>query len=131
VRPDGQLGKHDAWYLRTAVDALERHRRGDQADGTSPIAACDEIERINSELQSGLKAARVEPDLEKRRRLIVEFGPNVGRLLQAMETAAGVSPHEAQLLKIVREKAIGDIINEILELGNWNLSFSESKRAAY
>jgi hypothetical protein len=129
VPPDGKLGKHAAWYLRTALDALAR--REVVGSATAVDAVCDRIEQLAGELEADLEATRIEADIERRRSAIARFGWKVGELLRLMESAAGgTRPTEKRLLHIVRDHAVGDIINEILELGNWKLSFNESESAA-
>jgi hypothetical protein len=120
VPPDGKLGKHPAWYLKTALRALAR--RDAATSNQTPNAACDRIERIWGELEPALETARAEPDLEKRRAMIGDFGYLVGELDRAMETAAaGSHPDQAPLLNIVRENTIGQLIAEVLEIGYWRL----------
>jgi hypothetical protein len=61
---------------------------------------------------------------------VKEIGWLVGALDRSMEAAAAVRrPHEVGLLNVVRRMVIGNAISEILELANWDLAESPSRRS--
>ena len=126
--PDGQVRGRDGWFLSTIIYAIERRSRATGSRSGNSI--CDECERLGHELEDGLQKLRDEPDLAKRRAIVKEIGWLVGALDRSMDDAAvGCRPHEAGILKVVRDAVIGNAIGEILELAQWDLDVSASRKA--
>jgi hypothetical protein len=117
VAPDGKLGQHPAWRLRTVLDALGY--RGSQNKPSS--ADLDEMERLAEALDAGFKRVEAEPDITKRRAMMREIGPNVGRLDRIWARLnATAAPAERDMVERYRDMVLGQAIGNVLALCNWN-----------
>src|SRR5438093_9673609 len=120
VRPDGELNGRPAWRLTTALDAMRKRERANRGDGDDVDSLCDEMERVAAQLEASLDCLRREPDVATRRIMVRNIGGGVGVLDELMERAAAdAKPHEQGILQIVRDRVVGDAINEILSLCEW------------
>jgi hypothetical protein len=133
VSPDGQVGGRPAWHMRTALQALRRRERdqvGPDAAGDNTLL--DEIERVGKVLEDGLETIRAEPDVEKRMVMLRDVGPFVGTLDKLMEedirARQGAKKHDVLIANMLRDRAIGGAIAEVLYLGNWNLNTEKEAR---
>jgi hypothetical protein len=119
VPPDGEIGKHPAWTLKTALAALAQRDRAVSGGD----AALDEIEAAGHEVEELLEHLRACHSHDEARRVLNGgAGGAVGRLDRALESgAASRKPAEQQLLKMVRDSVIGAVVGEILELAGWSV----------
>jgi hypothetical protein len=116
VPPDGELKGRPAWYMKTALQRLNRRLGG---GGTTAVAAdSDELLQLATTIDRGFKHARGIADLEERREFLRELGPSVGRLDQKL---SALNPDEEIVGTIVQERIVGDMISEFLALANWQL----------
>src|SRR5436309_10215148 len=113
VRPDGYLGKHPAWLLRTALDALAQRERAAGGDD----AVLDELghtAQLVKELLTRLRDCRSHA--EALALLREGAGRCVGRLDVLMaRAAAGRQPSECAMLDIIRNGVVGALVAEIFE----------------
>jgi hypothetical protein len=80
-------GGHRGWHLTTALAALASYeaRTGRGSGLCAQGEVLDEIERTGVELDRHMKRLRREPDLDRRRELVRQFGPLVGKLDRLLE----------------------------------------------
>jgi hypothetical protein len=120
IPPDGYQGKLPRWRLATIVQALEQHQGTSSGNGTNTLL--DEIEHLGEELEQGFTRAEAEPDLVRRREIMREVGPLVGRIDVAMRRANARRPKSEQaLLDRYCSFVIGRAIGNVLFLGGWDL----------
>jgi hypothetical protein len=121
VVPDGKVGKIAAWRLRTVLRALGVRLRG-SSNMESTSADLDELERLNEVLTEGFKRVEAEPDVAKRREMLREIGPNVGRIDAVWARSyASFSEAERKFYDRYRDMAISQMVGEVLALGQWQL----------
>ena len=130
VPADGEVKGRPAWRLTTALQALRQ--REEAGRGTHGVnAACDAIERLEMELERGLACVRLEPDLGRRREMLRDVAPLVGRLDAALrEGAQGFPKHEADLLAVARDQITTAGIAAVLDLGRWEMPSEDELAAA-
>jgi hypothetical protein len=115
--PDGKIGRHDAWYLQTALRALERHE-GPPSSGIDAI--CGELESLAVQIDAALADMRKEPDVAKRRKLLERHGPLVGRLDEALRRS--LRGRSEFMTEAVDRVIMGPLIGEILSVCEWRLA---------
>lgn len=125
VRPDGESGGHRAWFLATAIAALERieGRRGDTGDGhdENNLGA---IEDASQRVQSLLDDLRALPDVAARRRLMRSgAGAVIGKLVDAFDRVESCRDANARMItKPFIDKILGETIGEVMHLCEWTLA---------
>jgi hypothetical protein len=125
--PDGKVGKHPAWRLRTILAALGMGK----GSGKISNADLDEMERVAETFMAGLKRVEAEPDIAKRREMMREVGPNFGRL-DALWTRvnATMPPNEQAFCEHYQEMVMGRLLGEVLALCNWKIRPENLKEGA-
>jgi len=73
VQPDGKIGRHAAWFLETAIEALGGRRVSGAGE-----RLFDGLERAANAVDHGLRRMRRERSLEKRREIVAEIGASLG-----------------------------------------------------
>jgi hypothetical protein len=126
VPPDGELpGRHKAWFLRNAVDALARHEaQSDQLSGRrlsgraggAPDALLVQLEQLAHDIDAGMGQLRAAaPD--ERLKVLDGFGRKVGALDRLLERSiAGQGPDAIAILSGFRDRAVGRLVAEIVQL---------------
>jgi len=127
--PDGKVGENAAWFIRTAVDALQehdriRHARGRQGQVPSSETLLRKIEATAEALQALLDQLSCEADIERRRAIATRDGHLVGDLDALMKQANSVAAVESRrLLEFVRESIIGGAMAAMLATCKWEIAF--------
>jgi hypothetical protein len=118
VRPDGELFGRPAWFLRTALGAIDPSVRSTSDAG----AVVDELEAIGNELSRNLKKLAAIKSVADRRKF-VEGGAfrKLGQLADGLEAAAR-DDADRMIMKVFVDREIASvIIGEILRLCEWGL----------
>jgi uncharacterized protein YbjT (DUF2867 family) len=121
VPPDGKVGPRDGWLLSTALKALaKRSGATHRSNGNDNL---DEAMRVAEEFQSGLERADKEPDLRKRRKILIAVGPLFGRLCELLESddVPFRDQNERWMSDFVRERILADALVTFCVLGAWQL----------
>jgi hypothetical protein len=126
VPPDGELpGRHKAWFLHNAVEALARHEaRSDQSSNRrlscSPGGASDalltQLEQLAHDIDTGMRRLReVAPD--QRLKVLDGFGRKVGALDRLLERSIVAQRLDASaVLGPFRDQLVGRLVAEITQL---------------
>jgi hypothetical protein len=128
TRPDGKTaGGDDAWFLVTALSALDRsedrrsHRHGgDNRD-------IDEVEFTSQKVHELLERLRSEPSIERRRQMIEDGqGSVVGEFARAVERAQSQSNETMRTISApYADRMVGGAIGELFRLCDWKLDVSK------
>jgi len=124
VPADGKLRGHDAWFLKTALNALTRYetRTGNAAVRSAVVdwgVLEEEGTRLAAALENGIAEIAAEPDIDKRREMMRRVAPFCGeldRLLERGEAATGAKESELWMMQQVRGQLVGGALREIMEL---------------
>jgi hypothetical protein len=126
VPPDGELpGRHKAWFLRNAVDALARHeaqsdqlsnRRLSGRAGAASDALLVQLEQLAHDIDAGMGQLRAAaPD--ERLKVLEGFGRKVGALDRLLDRSiAGQGSDAIAILSGFRDRAVGHLVTEIGQL---------------
>jgi hypothetical protein len=115
IRPDGKVGQHDGWYLKTILSALD----GGSSSRGGSAAATDiaEAERLGDVLVQGLARIEATRGAAKRRKIFRALAPNFGALDVLLRNMNQDLPeHEKDLLNRYREMALGGLLSRMLAL---------------
>lgn len=128
VPAEGKKGRHPAWTMRTAVDALNSHLgasnqfhtwrvSGMSLPGPSPMpaGAIDAIVSANESVERFLRRLRATPTAEARRKILASEGRIVGALERAF-TAALAADEYAILHQPFVDQVLHDLVGEIVRL---------------
>jgi hypothetical protein len=126
VPPDGELpGRHKAWFLRNAVDALARHeaqsdqlsgRRLSGRAGVASDALLVQLEQLAHDIDAGMGQLRAAAP-EERLKVLEGFGRKVGALDRLLERSiAGQGTDAIAILSGFRDRAVGRLVAEIVQL---------------
>jgi hypothetical protein len=121
VPEDGKADKagHPGWFMSTALKALNASPRGESND-SGIEAALDDLERVSGELEHDIARLAAEPDVEKRRAMVEQFGHKVGELDRAFE--ATMTEETRSVFRPLQDQVVGSAMREILQLCEWTLA---------
>jgi hypothetical protein len=127
---DGQLNGKPAWFLKTALGAIQEpsERSARRANAFTPHGRVDEhlideLERTNDALGAGFVRMRRESDIAKRREIAHEVGPNIGRLHDLLTASFEAQGDGAvEMLMPWRDQLICGAIGEWLRLCEWSIA---------
>ena len=126
VPPDGELpGRHKAWFLRNAVDALARHEAQSDQSRNRSLTSCTggpsgalltQLEQLAHDIDIGMRRLR-EAAPDQRLKVLDRFGRKVGTLDRLLERSiAGQGSDAIAILSGFRDRAVGRLVAEIVQL---------------
>src|SRR5258708_5466880 len=117
ISPDGKIGKHPAWRLRTILKAIER---GQPGSGRLWNADVDEMERLIKALLAGLEQLEAESDIATTRKMFEVIGANFGEL-DALGTRMNETfpDAEREFCEQYRSMTMSRLLQEFLHLVQW------------
>jgi hypothetical protein len=116
VRPDGELFGRPAWFLRTALSAIDPSVRST----SDAEAVVDQLEVLGDELRTNLRKLAAIKSIADRRKF-VEGGAfrKLGQLANGIENAAKDDADRRIMECYVNHAIAGPVINEMLRLCEW------------
>jgi hypothetical protein len=122
--PPEDLTKGKRWRLSTIAAALNTAREGPAPQCNDEAA--EAVEAASRLLAAGIErmqaAAETGGPAAAREIVVNGVGTLVGELERAMERgAAGLKPHQQDLLEIARDKIIGDVVGQICGVCQWEV----------
>jgi hypothetical protein len=125
VAPDGQLADGtDAWYLRSALTALEQRSDGrrERGNGYTDDSALNALEDAAQAVEDFFCALRAEPDIGKRRKLLERDGKVIGEFSRRLED---VQRGHSEAMRMIEapfvDKMSAGVFFEALDLCNLTL----------
>jgi hypothetical protein len=113
VSPDGELFGRPAWFLRTALSAIDPSDRP-SGDAESVV---DELEAIGDELRANLRKLASIKSIEDRRKY-VEGGAfrKLGKFVEGLVAAAKDDADRMIMRSFAEREIAGPIISEMMRL---------------
>jgi hypothetical protein len=112
VKPDGKRNGHDAWRMRTILNALDGSSGRDSANGD-----LDEAGRLVEVLTQGLARIEAARSLDKRRKIFQQIAGNFGALDELLTHMSDtLLPHEKDLLVNYQQMVLSGLLRRFLVL---------------
>ena len=126
VPADKVVGGRKEWFLKTALSAL--NSRGSSPSTEDPRLR--EIERISSELESGIASIEAAKGAAAKMRVAKQIGPLIGQLDRHFhEFNAGVlDPDQRNIATLLSERAMQTAVTAFLEAAELRLQYDKSGR---
>jgi hypothetical protein len=114
--PDGKIGTRAAWYMKTAMEALQPVARRPRLSNGNEEAAIDAAEDTWSALRRAFERLEAEPDINARR---IAARDTVAPLVKELESALNAvwrSDQDRLVFGPLRDRVIATAIAELVKL---------------
>jgi hypothetical protein len=115
IDPDGMIGRHPAWFLTSATQALAPVERRFRSASRDDEAAADDVEAVWGDLRRGFTNLEREQDIDRRRVMAQDVGPLIKELESALN-ALWRTPEDKLIFTPLKDKLIAVAISELARL---------------
>jgi hypothetical protein len=116
VPPDGAIGQYPAWFLSSAVEALNPIERRFRPSSSGEEAAIHNVEAVWGDLRRGFTDLEREKDIDARRIMAHDTVAPLVHELEAALNAVWRSDQDRLVFGPLRDRVIATAIAELVKL---------------